>query len=231
MWLRQSYTQHWDSSGLGYLFEEALFILRKMGQMGSTQTMVTRTGDAFRDVVTPSTVVGIHENQEPGRWERSAQPWEVLGVPIGPDSFRIRKLFLGTPNCILYRENLGVSPGAFMRQLRVHALRRTLVPKATGESTVTDLAYHLGFTELRRLARDYRRAFGEVPSPTLARSFPGDAPPFWTGQVLLSPFRCVTRNRSGAPDLPMSSATGMGLDLDSHDEQAIGQKMARVRQH
>ena len=80
-----------------------------------------------------------------------------------------------------FRENLGVSPGAFIRQLRLHALRRALLASAAGESTVTELAYHLGFTQLGRLAAHYRSVFGEPPSSTLARPFPGDYPPFWMG--------------------------------------------------
>ncbi|AUB84828.1 AraC family transcriptional regulator [Candidatus Thiodictyon syntrophicum] len=80
-----------------------------------------------------------------------------------------------------FRENLGVSPGTFIRQLRLHALRRALLASAAGESTVTELAYHLGFTQLGRLAAHYRSVFGEPPSSTLARPFPGDYPPFWMG--------------------------------------------------
>jgi AraC-like DNA-binding protein len=80
-----------------------------------------------------------------------------------------------------FRKNLGVSPGVFIRQLRLHALRRALLASAAGESTVTDLAYHLGFTQLGRLAARYRSVFGEPPSSTLARPFPGDYPPFWMG--------------------------------------------------
>ncbi|MBV5272713.1 MAG: AraC family transcriptional regulator [Lamprocystis purpurea] len=80
-----------------------------------------------------------------------------------------------------FRENLGVSPGAFIRQLRLHALRRALLASAAGESTVTELAYDLGFTQLGRLAAHYRCVFGEPPSTTLARPFPGDDSPFWMG--------------------------------------------------
>ena len=78
-----------------------------------------------------------------------------------------------------FRENLGLSPAAFARQLRLHALRRDLLASALGESTVTDLAFRLGFTQLGRLAGDYRRTFGEPPSATLARPHPGEAPVFW----------------------------------------------------
>jgi AraC family transcriptional regulator, ethanolamine operon transcriptional activator len=81
-----------------------------------------------------------------------------------------------------FQERLGLSPAAFIRQLRLHALRRELLASRLGESSVTELAYHLGFTQLGRLAGDYRRVFGERPSATLARPFQGDAPPFWLGR-------------------------------------------------
>ncbi len=82
-----------------------------------------------------------------------------------------------------FRENLGLSPAAFVRQLRLHALRRDLLASALGESTVTDLAFRLGFTHLGRLAGDYRRTFGEPPFATLARPHPGEAPVFWKGRA------------------------------------------------
>jgi AraC-like DNA-binding protein len=80
-----------------------------------------------------------------------------------------------------FDEHLGLPPMAFIRQLRLHALRRALQASALGESTVTELAYRLGFTQLGRLAGAYRDAFGEAPSATLARPFQGDAPYFWPG--------------------------------------------------
>ena len=79
-----------------------------------------------------------------------------------------------------FGEHLGLAPMAFVRQLRLHALRRALLASALGESTVTELAYRLGFTQLGRLAGEYRYTFGEAPSVTLARRHQGDAPLLWT---------------------------------------------------
>jgi AraC-like DNA-binding protein len=81
-----------------------------------------------------------------------------------------------------FREELGLSPAAFIRRLRLHALRRALLASALGESTVTELAYHLGFTQLGRLAGTYRRTFGEAPSATLARPNRDEAPRLWATQ-------------------------------------------------
>jgi AraC-like DNA-binding protein len=82
-----------------------------------------------------------------------------------------------------FHEHLGLSPMAFIRQLRMHALRRELLAARLGEASVTELAYHLGFTQLGRLAGDYRRTFGELPSETLSRPMGDEAPPFWIGAV------------------------------------------------
>jgi len=81
-----------------------------------------------------------------------------------------------------FREELGLSPAAFIRRLRLHVLRRALLASALGESTVTELAYHLGFTQLGRLAGTYRRTFGEAPSATLARPLHDEAPRLWPTQ-------------------------------------------------
>jgi AraC-like DNA-binding protein len=48
-----------------------------------------------------------------------------------------------------------------------------------GEATIGDLAHHLGFTQLGRLAGEYHMLFGEPPSATLARPFSNEAPRFW----------------------------------------------------
>jgi AraC-like DNA-binding protein len=81
-----------------------------------------------------------------------------------------------------FREEMGLSPAAFIRRLRLHALRRALLASALGESTVTELAYHLGFTQLGRLAGAYRSTFGESPSATLARPYRDESPRLWAAQ-------------------------------------------------
>lgn len=78
-----------------------------------------------------------------------------------------------------FQEHLGLSPASFVRMLRLHALRRALLAGRLGVSTVTEVAHHLGFTQLGRLAREYRLAFGERPSATLARPLRDDTPSIW----------------------------------------------------
>lgn len=68
-----------------------------------------------------------------------------------------------------FRDELDLSPLAFIRRLRLHAARRELMNAGAAIQGVADVAYRQGFLELGRFAADYRRLFGELPSETLAR--------------------------------------------------------------
>lgn len=63
---------------------------------------------------------------------------------------------------------LGVSPLAYLRQLRLAAVREALARPAEG-ATITDVAAAHGFVHHGRFASAYRRRFGEPPSATLER--------------------------------------------------------------
>jgi AraC family ethanolamine operon transcriptional activator len=67
-----------------------------------------------------------------------------------------------------FRDELDLSPLAFLRRLRLHAARRELINAEGAPPRVTDVANRQGFLELGRFAADYRRLFGELPSETLA---------------------------------------------------------------
>jgi AraC family ethanolamine operon transcriptional activator len=67
-----------------------------------------------------------------------------------------------------FREELDLSPLAFLRRLRLHAARRELMNAEGLLPRVTEVANRQGFLELGRFAADYRRLFGELPSETLA---------------------------------------------------------------
>jgi AraC-like DNA-binding protein len=68
-----------------------------------------------------------------------------------------------------FRQTRGYSPMAFARMVRLkHARRMLAAPDA--ETTVTLVAFACGFGNLGHFARDYRQAFGERPSQTLARA-------------------------------------------------------------
>ncbi|MDL2339282.1 MAG: helix-turn-helix domain-containing protein [Pseudomonadota bacterium] len=75
---------------------------------------------------------------------------------------------------------VGASPVAYLRTLRLNAVRRDLL---TGTmQTVQEAAGQHGFWSLSQFSSDYRRQFAERPSQTLARARPGRA-----GEQPLSP--------------------------------------------
>jgi AraC-like DNA-binding protein len=65
----------------------------------------------------------------------------------------------------------GVTPMAFVRQLRLQRARMDLTSVESvndaGRSSVTDIALRWGFTHLGRFAIEYKRAYGESPSESL----------------------------------------------------------------
>ena len=61
----------------------------------------------------------------------------------------------------------GTTPHRYLRILRLREARRILSTEEVG--TVTAAAMEAGFRELGRFAVQYRSAFGESPSRTLAR--------------------------------------------------------------
>lgn len=74
-----------------------------------------------------------------------------------------------------FQQSRGYSPMAFARTVRLRRARERLSePEAT--TSVTNVAFACGFGNLGHFARDYHRAFGEVPSMTLARSMRSTPP-------------------------------------------------------
>jgi AraC family ethanolamine operon transcriptional activator len=66
-----------------------------------------------------------------------------------------------------FRRKRGVSPAVFLKRIRLGYARRTL--QAPEERTsVAAVALQFGFFNPSGFARDYQRAFGELPSATLA---------------------------------------------------------------
>jgi len=66
-----------------------------------------------------------------------------------------------------YRERLGASPAAFIKQYRLVSARALLRHAEPGELTVGKIAAKTGFSHLGQFSTDYRRAFGELPKETL----------------------------------------------------------------
>jgi AraC-like DNA-binding protein len=68
-----------------------------------------------------------------------------------------------------FRATRGVSPLAFLQRVRLNYARRAL--RAPEErTTVAGVARRFGFSNTARFGRDYRRAFSESPSATLAEA-------------------------------------------------------------
>jgi AraC family ethanolamine operon transcriptional activator len=65
-------------------------------------------------------------------------------------------------------ETFGISPIAYIRNLRLANVRRDLIRKTW--PTVTETAMHWNFQHLSRFSRAYQDAYGEIPSETARRN-------------------------------------------------------------
>ena len=70
---------------------------------------------------------------------------------------------------LMFRRSLGIGPGAFIRQQRLHGVRRELLVGDSESWTVKQLAIEWGFIHMGHFSRNYRELFGETPSATLMR--------------------------------------------------------------
>lgn len=68
----------------------------------------------------------------------------------------------------LFRRELGITPSAYVREMRLqHAHDDLVAAQSTGKTTVSEIAVAWGFTHLGRFSELYRRKFGVPPSQTL----------------------------------------------------------------
>lgn len=68
-----------------------------------------------------------------------------------------------------FQEALGINPLAYLRAVRLNAVRRELLAGGVSAS-VQDVAARWGFWHLSRFSGEYRQLFGELPSQTLRRA-------------------------------------------------------------
>ena len=68
-----------------------------------------------------------------------------------------------------FQRTRGYSPMAFARSTRLKQARKIL-SLGSPKTSVTSVAFICGFGNLGHFSRDYRQAFGELPSATLARA-------------------------------------------------------------
>jgi AraC family ethanolamine operon transcriptional activator len=70
---------------------------------------------------------------------------------------------------------LGVSPGRYLRIVRLNAVRRSIKRAGPRGSTVADIAFSWGFYHPSHFSADYKRHFEELPSETARRAAAVDA--------------------------------------------------------
>jgi transcriptional regulator GlxA family with amidase domain len=68
-----------------------------------------------------------------------------------------------------FRRNRGYSPMAFAKMVRLRRAHAMLTA-SNENATVTGIALRCGFSNVGHFAREYREAFGHLPSESLARS-------------------------------------------------------------
>ena len=68
-----------------------------------------------------------------------------------------------------FTKHHGMGPLAFLKQRRLDAAYRDLLGAEPGTVSVTDTAVRYGFAHMGKFAIEYRQAFGESPSRSLAR--------------------------------------------------------------
>jgi AraC-like DNA-binding protein len=68
---------------------------------------------------------------------------------------------------VAFRRQSGLSPMAYLREVRLERARAELSEADPAGTTVADVAFRWGFGHLGRFAEKYRERFGELPSETL----------------------------------------------------------------
>lgn len=68
-----------------------------------------------------------------------------------------------------FQQVMGIGPNAYLKAIRLNAVRRELVSPYSKQTTVKDAAMQWGFWHLGQFAKDYQRLFKEKPSQTLGR--------------------------------------------------------------
>ena len=135
--------------------------------------------DAFRDELLVSTRE-LFARHRPGagsghlRWQRHVRSSVALAMShLGRDlSVSDLARQSGIPERTLRTAFLnwyGVPPLDYLRVLRLNDARQRLLASTPDETTVTRVAFGLGFWDLGRFAGAYRRLYGERPSETLRR--------------------------------------------------------------
>lgn len=65
-----------------------------------------------------------------------------------------------------FQRHYGVGPAEYIRLVKLNNFRSALLNDANRDQSIGDIAAHFGIWHLGRLAQNYRRQFGELPSQT-----------------------------------------------------------------
>jgi AraC family ethanolamine operon transcriptional activator len=100
-----------------------------------------------------------------------AQPDHAVTVPELCERLHVSRRTLQ----YCFEDELGLSPMAYLRAVRLNGVRRQLRDVARQRATggmngVQDVAAHWGFWHMSQFAADYRKLFAEAPSQTLRRA-------------------------------------------------------------
>lgn len=92
---------------------------------------------------------------------------QAITVPDLCRQFHVSRRTL--QNC--FYQVLGIGPVAYLRSIRLNAVRRELKNPEAVRHTVQDVAAAWGFWHLSQFSADYKRLFGELPSEALRMRF------------------------------------------------------------
>ena len=125
--------------------------VRLLGALASSPVETTRPPSRLRDLALRRALSFIEEN-----------PNAPLAVR---DVCRAAEVSWRTLD-YAFREHFGVTPKAYLKAIRLNAVRREL-RRAGRPALIADVANRWGFWHMGQFAADYRRLFGELPSDSL----------------------------------------------------------------
>lgn len=97
----------------------------------------------------------------------------VLSRPDEPPSlFEVCRRIGASPRKLGYcfQDTYGLSPGRYLKTIRLNSARRDLSRNDNPTQTVYDVAARWGFWHFGHFSADYRKLFAELPSETLRRA-------------------------------------------------------------
>jgi AraC family transcriptional regulator, ethanolamine operon transcriptional activator len=114
-------------------------------------------------------------NRHFSRWQRQAKLAEQFAQGVFDDARTVAEMALesGVPERTLrtaFHRCYGLAPIEYLRVVRLHSAQQLLLSSCPDQTTVTQVAFELGFWDLGRFAGAYRKLFGELPSVTLRKS-------------------------------------------------------------